>query len=142
MNESVLEMVGNVNENVFLSSVARPKALMVLMILTGVHILLNAAIFVIGVANENWLALFGGLVSCGFYIAILIGLNKMQEWARVMLIWLCYVGIVFSLLLFSPLEIITLILAHRRSVREVTKGRSLAKAYTYHENFQPRKEKV
>lgn len=140
--ESVSEMAGNVNENVSPPSVARPTALVVLMILTGVHILLNAALFVISAATENRLGLFGGFVSCGFYIAILIGLINMQEWARVMLIFLCYVGIVFSLFLLSPLEIITLIFAHRRSVREATKGKSMAQAYTYHENVQTRKEQA
>lgn len=95
--------------------------------------MLNLVIFFLGAANENALAIFGGLVSCGLYVAILIGLIKMQEWARIMIIWLSYVGIVASLLLLSPLEILTLVFAHWPSVRKATKGASLAEAYTYHE---------
>jgi hypothetical protein len=120
----------------------RPTALIILIVLTGLHILLNVGIFIMGVRKGNDAALFGGLVSSGVYIAIFFGLIKMQEWARILLIWLCYVGIVASLLLFSPLEIITLIFAHRRSVREATKNISIAKLYTYHETIQTKKEQV
>ena len=112
----------------------RPGTLVALTIIACVHILVNVAIFFIGAANENGFACFGGLVSTGFYIAILIGLINMQEWARIMIIWLSYVGIIASFFMFAPLEIPTLILAHWPSVRKATKGASMAKAYTYHEH--------
>ena len=75
------------------------------------------------------LAVFGGIVSGGFYIAIFYGLIKLQEWARIMIIWLSYIGIVASLLILSPLEIATLVCAHWPSVRNAIKGASLAKTY-------------
>ena len=41
---------------------------------------------------------------------------------------------VFSMGVFAPLEIPTLILAHWPSVRNATKNASIAKTYTYSEN--------
>jgi DNA-directed RNA polymerase subunit RPC12/RpoP len=122
--------------------VERPGTLVALIILSCVHIVVNVFIFCVGAANGNGAAIGGGLVSAGFYIAILIGLIKMQEWARIMLIWLAYCGIVFSLGIFAPLEIPTLILAHWPSVRKATKGASIPKAYTYHEHQEQKGEEA
>ncbi|MCX5710108.1 MAG: hypothetical protein NT088_05230 [Candidatus Omnitrophica bacterium] len=118
----------------------RPGALVALTVLSCVHIAVNVVIFFVGIAKGNGVAIGGGLFSVGFYIAILIGLIKMQEWARIMIIWLAYCGIVFSLGVFAPLEIPTLILAHWPSVRKATKGASMAKAYTYHEHQKQKGE--
>lgn len=114
----------------------RPGTLVALTVLSCIHIAVNVGIFFIGASNGNGAAIGGGLVSVGFYIAILIGLIKMQEWARIMIIWLAYCGIVFSLGVFAPLEIPTLILAHWPSVRRATKGASIPKTYTYHETAE------
>lgn len=124
---------GSIRSDVAQDSTRTPIALVLLIGLCCVHILLNVAIFFLGVATENVVALFGGFVSFGFYVAILIGLIKTQEWARILIIWLSYVGIVASLFVFAPLEILTLVCAHWPSVRRVTKGASMATAYTYHE---------
>ena len=120
--------------------VGRPGTLVALTIFACVHIVVNMVIFFVGTANGNGFAIGGGLVSAGFYIAILIGLIQMQEWARIMIIWFAYCGIVFSLGIFAPLEIPTLILAHWPSVRKATKGASLAKVYTYRENQEQKGE--
>jgi hypothetical protein len=116
----------------------RPSALVALTVFACIHIVVNVVIFIIGAAHENGFAVFGGFVSCGFYIAILIGLIKMQEWARIMIIWMAYIGIVASLFIFAPLEIPTLVLAHWPSVRKATKEASVARTYTYREH-QPEK---
>jgi hypothetical protein len=122
------------------SSPAWPTALIVLMYLLGFHILLDVIIFLFGIAAHNGWALFGGITSVGFGVAMLIGLSRKQEWARIMLIWLSYVSLVASLFILAPLEIPILICAHRKSVREATQGASAAKAYTYAPPIPTRKE--
>jgi hypothetical protein len=134
---SVSEMAGDVCH--YAPQPSLPAALVGLIILTGVHILLYFLVLLVTCANHDAGGMTCGIVTCGFFVAILIGLVKMQEWARVMLIWFCYVGIIFSVLLLSPLEITTLVFAHRRSVREATKAMSIARVYTYHENTQNKK---
>ena len=124
----------------FDTPVGRPATLVALTILASMHIVVNVSIFFIGITSRNAAAMGGGLVSTGFYIAILVGLFQKREWARIMTIWLAYCGIVFSLGIFAPLELPTLILAHWPSVREATKGASMAKAYTYHEHQEQKGE--
>ena len=132
---------------------SHPAALIVLTLLAAVHVLVSLALLGVGLLAGHAPTLGGALVCFGFYVAILFGLILRQEWARIMLIWLSYVGIVSYLIqtAYSPwvapvtlvllaLEVTTLILAHSRSVRETTKGASLAKAYTYHESPQMEKE--
>jgi hypothetical protein len=134
---------------------SHPVALIVLTFLAGGHVLISFAMVAIGLLAGNAAALAGGLACCGFYVAIVAGLALRQEWARIMLIWLCYVGIVSYLvqtamwplaapvtLVLMAVEIATLVLAHSRSVRETTKGASMAKAYVYHESPQPGKEEA
>lgn len=111
----------------------RPGTLVALTVLACVHIVVNVVIFLVGTASGNGAAIGGGLASTAFYIAILVGLIQMREWARISILWLAYCGLVFSLGMFAPLEIPTLILAHWPSVRKATRGVSMAKAYTYHE---------
>lgn len=111
----------------------RPGTLVALTVLACIHIVVNVVIFLVGTANGNGAAIGGGLASAAFYIAILVGLIQMREWARISILWLAYCGIVFSLGMFAPLEIPTLILAHWPSVRKATRGVSMAKVYTYHE---------
>lgn len=134
-------------------AVARPTALVVLIGLTGLHALLSLVILLAGLAGGNGMALFGGSVSSACNVAILVGLIKVREWARIFLIWLCYVGIVTYglqsmvfpraapiLVPLLALEIVTLIFAHNRSVLQATKSASIAKTYTYHETVEQRKE--
>ncbi len=124
---------GSIRSDVTQDATGTPMALVVLIVLCCVHMLLNVAIFFLGTATGNVVAIFAGFVSFGFYVAILIGLVKKQEWARILTIWLSYVGIIASLFVFAPLEIPTLVCAHWPSVRRVTKGASMATTYTYHE---------
>jgi hypothetical protein len=132
---------------------SRPVTLIVLTVLAGEHLLVSAAMLLGGLLAGHGPLLASALVCSGFYVAIFIGLVGRREWARVMLIWLCYVGIVSYLiqsavsprvapvaLVLMVFEIATLILAHSPSVRETTRGASLPKEYTYHESPSTAKE--
>ena len=132
---------------------SHPAALIVLTVLAAVHVLVSTGMLAIGLAVQHGLLVAAALVCVGFYVAIFIGLIMRQEWARIMIIWLSYVGIVSYLIqsVVSPqaapvalvilvLEVATLIPAHSRSVRQTTKGVSIAKAYTYHESPQTEEE--
>ena len=87
--------------------------------------------------------IIGGAVTVGFHTAILVGVLLRQEWARLLMIWLCYVGAVtyaFQLgqapWLIGPLigfEVLTLLFAHSRRVRQTTRRTSLAQPYVYQE---------
>lgn len=122
--------------------IKRPGILVALSILAGVHIVLNVGLIFIGTAKKDPVTIVGILVSIAFYIAILIGLLQMREWARIMFIWLAYCGLVFSLGILAPLEIPTLIIAHWPSLRKATKKASLPKTYTYHESVQKNQKEV
>ena len=130
-----------------------PGTLIVLTFLAAGHVLVSLAMLAVGLVAGQAPMFGGALVCCGFYVAIVVGLIKRREWARIMLIWLCYVGIVSYLIqtVVSPwvapvtvvlmvFEIATLIPAHSPSVRQTTEGASLAKAYTYHESPPTGKE--
>ena len=130
-----------------------PAALIVLAIMAAGHLLVSFAMLAVGLVAGQALLLAAAVVCCGFYLAIVVGLSMRQEWARITLIWLCYVGIVSYLiqtvrspwvapltLVLIAFEIATLVLGHNRSVRETTRGASLAKAYTYHETPPTGKE--
>jgi len=54
----------------------RPGPLIALTVMACLHVLLNVAILCFGAKNDNMGALFGGLVTTGFYIAIVVGLIK------------------------------------------------------------------
>ena len=127
-----------------LEPAGKSTLLIVLCLFVALHLIVALASTLIGLLFQLPVALFGGLVSAGFYIAIFIGLLKRQEWARVNLIWFCYVGIVVYLVqipravwFIAPLvglEFVTLLIAHSRTVRNLTRGHSLAKTYTYTES--------
>jgi membrane-bound ClpP family serine protease len=132
-----------------------PVALILLTFLAVGHVLISLAMLGIGLLAASAPAIGGGLACCGFYVAIVIGLTLRREWARIMIIWLSYVGIISYLiqtalvplaaLVTLPLmvfEIATLVFAHSRAVRETTRGASMAKAYTYHESPQTGKEEA
>lgn len=115
----------------------------VLCVLVVIHLFVALASTLIGVIFNSAPALIGGSVAVCFYIAILVGLLKKQEWARINLIWFCYVGLAvylfqLTMLVWLPLlliafEIVTLVLAHSSAVRDVTRNQSMAKTYTYTE---------
>lgn len=116
-------------------------AVYVLIAFVGVHVLVSLGLTAVNLLGGVGHGIVGGFVSLGFYIAILVGLIKMQEWARVSLLWFCYVSLVFYGLqaqqaawLVIPLmgvQLVTLILSHSSSVRNCTRENSLAKTYTY-----------
>lgn len=128
-----------------------PMGLVALCVLATLQIFVAGLLVLGGLVMENGLAVGGGLVSFGFHIAILVGLCLRQDWARVMLIWLCYVGIVsygaqcgsapWIMLPLIGLEVLTLLFAHSRTVRNATRQASLAKTYVYRENASTGKEK-
>lgn len=105
--------------------------------------MLSLVVFLIGLLLGVFTAFTGGFISIIAYIGIGIGLFKRQEWARVLLLWMCYTSIVMNgiqgyavLWLTIPVivfEIITLLLAHHRSVRSITQKHSIATTYTYTE---------
>jgi len=146
MIDSTSKVIGNQSGDDELPESSWPITLIIVTILSAVLSMVSVVMFIIGVSSNYIPLIFGGLVCSGFYLAILIGLIKKREWARISLIWLCYVGIasygfqwmanprtapiVMPLL---ALETITLFFAHNRSVRQMTKGASIAKVYTYHE---------
>ena len=116
-------------------------AVYVLVAFVGIHVLISLALTAINVIGRGGPGIIGGIVSLGFYIAILVGLLKAQEWARISLIWFCYVSLVFYALqlktaawLIVPLmgvQLVTLILSHSSPVKNCTKENSVAKTYTY-----------
>jgi len=127
-----------------------PMGLVALCVLAALQIVVAGLLILGGLVMGSGPAIGGGLVSFGFHIAILVGLCLKQEWARLMLIWLCYVGIVsygaqcdsavWIALPLVGLEVLTLIFAHSRPVRNATRQASLAKAYVYRENATTGKE--
>ena len=116
----------------------------VLCVLVAIHFLVVLGITISSLLIPIPIALIGGLISMGFYIAIFIGLLRKAEWARVTLIWLCYVGLVTyafqvqnMVWLVVPLmifELVTLVIAHSSAVRTVTQKASTAVSYTYTES--------
>ena len=119
-----------------------PVMLILLCVMTGLHFLVSAASTLVGLVIGNAIALGGGFVASFFYIAIFVGLIKRAEWARMSIIWMCYVSLITYLAQFATvgvlfviplmlLELITLAIAHNRRVREVTRASSVAKSYTY-----------
>jgi len=134
-----------------LGQASMPIALGILMALTGLGILGSLVIVLVGSGTDNPVAVGGGIICFPLYIAILVGLIKKQEWARVMLIWMTYCGIAGDLFrsfagadrlpgtvlaIFGigiGIGVFTLILAHSTSVKSLTKNQSLAKEYIYQE---------
>ena len=140
------------SENPPAQSQSFPMGLVALCVLAALQIVVAGLLILGGLVMGSGLAVVGGFVSFGFHIAILVGLCLKQEWARVMLIWLCYVGIasigiqclaepLFAVPLIS-LEIVTLVFAHSRRVRNATRHTSLAKTYVYRENDVTGKESL
>lgn len=128
-----------------------PIGLVALCILASLQIVVAGLLVLGGLVMENGMVVGGGFVSFGFHLAILVGLCLRRDWARVMLIWLCYVGIVsygaqcgsapWIMLPLVGLEVLTLLFAHSRTVRNATRQASLAKAYVYRENASTEREK-
>ncbi len=120
-----------------------PFGLIFLALLVAMHIAVAGLQVLGGLLMQSPPVTIGGAATIGFHTAILIGLLLRQEWARVLMIWLCYVGVVAygvqlgqAPLVIGPLigfEVLTLLFAHSRRVRETTRRRSLAKAYVYRE---------
>lgn len=120
-----------------------PVGLVFLAVLAALHIVVAGLLTLGGLIMHSPQVAIGGLVTVGFHTAILIGVLMRQEWARILLIWLCYVGVVTYAVqlrqapwLIGPLigfEVLTLLFAHSRRVRETTRRKSLAQAYVYQE---------
>ena len=118
--------------------------LFVLCALVAVHLLIAGGLTLLGMLAQLPAAMFGGAVSVSFFIAISIGLIKKAEWARITLIWMCYVGLIANAfqVTIAPwivipiwmLELGTLIIAHSSSVRVITQNASNAKTFIYTES--------
>lgn len=120
-----------------------PVGLIFLAILAGLHVAVAGLQTLGGLIMGSPPVMIGGVATIAFHMAILIGVLLRQEWARILMIWLCYVAIVTYVVqlgqapwLIGPLigfEVLTLLFAHSRRVRETTRRKSLAKAYVYRE---------
>ena len=121
-----------------------PVMIYVLCVLVAIHALMAAAITLVGLLVPLPAAFMGGAISFVFNIAIMIGLLRKAEWARITLIWMCYVGLIANatqvasaawiIVPILVLEVITLIIAHGSSIRVITQTASTAKAYIYTES--------
>ena len=112
-----------------------------LMMLGIIQMFVSIGIAVLGLLGGDGSAVACGLVSAGFQVAVLVGLIWRADWARMTLIWMCYVGIVVMLFALEDVpflavpwivvNIMTLVIAHSPPVRNATRTASRAKAYTY-----------
>ncbi len=130
------------------SAVSDPNAgtsalLIVLIFFAVLHLLFAMFSILIGLFLAVPVAAIGGFISVISYLAITFGLVRHQEWARTFLIGFCYIGIIMYFIQASTMvwvavpliafEVVTLIIAHNRRVRDLTRRHSNAVAYVYQE---------
>lgn len=118
--------------------------IIVLCILVVLQLFISIGIAVFGLIFRDGSGVGGGLVSAGFHVAILLGLIWRADWARLTLIWMCYVGVAVLLFMLKDVpylavpwiavNIVTLVIAHSPPIRNATRSASRAKAYTYVES--------
>lgn len=122
----------------------------VLCALVAIHSLIAVALTLVGLLTQLPTAFMSGAITFIFNIAIMIGLIKKAEWARITLIWMCYVGLIANATQITNaawivvpiliLEVCTLIIAHGSSIRVITQSASTAKTYIYTESNQNSQE--
>lgn len=115
-----------------------------LCVFVGIQVILLLGLIGLGGVARIPQLMVGSTVSLVISIAIIVGLLKRQEWARIWLIWMTYTSIIFMVPQVSQMpmviipaicfDVCILILCHCPPVRRVTKAHSTAEAYIYRES--------